>query len=132
MVENPPTNAGDAGSLPGSGRSPKGGNGNPLQCSCLENLHGQRSLATYSQTGVHRLGYNLATKQQCYHFLQKESRKSNLPSNRVDRNLLYIVGNQEEFLPNFKSHFIIGKSYTFTVLGLLSNNNLFFLKPKNS
>ena len=30
-------NAGDAGSIPGSGRSPGGGNGNPLQYSCLEN-----------------------------------------------------------------------------------------------
>ena len=29
--------AGDAGSIPGSGRSPGGGNGNPLQYSCLEN-----------------------------------------------------------------------------------------------
>ena len=30
-------NAGDSGSIPGSGRSPGGGNGNPLQYSCLEN-----------------------------------------------------------------------------------------------
>ena len=30
-------NAGDPGSIPGSGRSPGEGNGNPLQCSCLEN-----------------------------------------------------------------------------------------------
>ena len=30
-------NAGDPGSILGSGRSPGGGNGNPLQCSCLEN-----------------------------------------------------------------------------------------------
>ena len=30
-------NAGDLGSTPGSGRSPGGGRGNPLQCSCLEN-----------------------------------------------------------------------------------------------
>ena len=30
-------NAGDLGSVPGSGRSPGGGQGNPLQCSCLEN-----------------------------------------------------------------------------------------------
>ena len=30
-------NVGDPGSIPGSGRSPVGGNGNPLQCSCLEN-----------------------------------------------------------------------------------------------
>ena len=41
MVENPPANAGDVrdvGLIPGSGRSPGGGHGNPLQCSCLENL----------------------------------------------------------------------------------------------
>ena len=31
------SNAGDLGSIPGSGRSPGEGNGNPLQCSCLEN-----------------------------------------------------------------------------------------------
>ena len=30
-------NAGDLGSVPGLGRSPGEGNGNPLQCSCLEN-----------------------------------------------------------------------------------------------
>ena len=35
-VENPPANAGDAGSIPASGRSLGEGNGNPLQCSCLE------------------------------------------------------------------------------------------------
>ena len=32
------SNAGDLGSIPGSGRFPGGGNGNPLQYSCLENL----------------------------------------------------------------------------------------------
>ena len=31
------SNAGDLGSIPGLGRSPGEGNGNPLQCSCLEN-----------------------------------------------------------------------------------------------
>ena len=35
MVKNPPANVGDAGSNPGLGRSPGGGNGNPLQYSCL-------------------------------------------------------------------------------------------------
>ena len=47
MVKNPLASAGDvrdAGSIPGSG----GGHGNPLQYSCLENLHGQRSLVGYS------------------------------------------------------------------------------------
>ena len=42
-VKNPSVNAGDAGntgSFPGSGRSPGGGNGNPLQYSCLGKSHG--------------------------------------------------------------------------------------------
>ena len=44
MVKDPPANAGDAedsgdsSSIPGSGRSPGGGHGIPLQYSCLENL----------------------------------------------------------------------------------------------
>ena len=37
MVKNLPANAGDMGSTPESGRSPGGGNGNPLQYSFLEN-----------------------------------------------------------------------------------------------
>ena len=40
VVKSPPVNAGDtrdAGLVPGSGRSPGGGNGNPLQYFCLEN-----------------------------------------------------------------------------------------------
>ena len=36
------------GSIHGSGRSPGGGHGNPLQYSCLENPHGQRSLVGYN------------------------------------------------------------------------------------
>ena len=40
MVNNLPANAGnreDMSLIPGMGKSPGGGNGNPLQCSCLEN-----------------------------------------------------------------------------------------------
>ena len=44
-------NAGDLGSITGLGRSPGGGHGNPLQYSCLENPHGQRSLAGYVPWG---------------------------------------------------------------------------------
>ena len=47
VVKNPAVNAadaGDAGSIPGSERSPGEGNDNPLQYSCLEKCHGQRSL----------------------------------------------------------------------------------------
>ena len=44
-------NAGDLGSIPGFEQSPGGGHGNPLQYSCLENPHGQRSLVGYSSWG---------------------------------------------------------------------------------
>ena len=44
-------NSGDLGLIPGLGRSLGGGHGNPLQYSCLENPHGQRSLAGYSPWG---------------------------------------------------------------------------------
>ena len=44
-------NVGDLGLILGVGRSPGGGHGNPLQYSCLENPHGQGSLAGYSPRG---------------------------------------------------------------------------------
>ena len=53
-VKNPPANSGDIrdmGSIPGLGRSPGEGHGNPLQYSCLKNLHGQQGLAGYSPQG---------------------------------------------------------------------------------
>ena len=50
-VKNLPVNAGDKGSIPGLGRSPGGGHGDPLQYSCLEHPHGQRSLTGYSPRG---------------------------------------------------------------------------------
>ena len=37
VIKNLPANAGDAGLIAGLGRSPRGGSGNPLQYSCLEN-----------------------------------------------------------------------------------------------
>ena len=55
VVKNLPVNAGDirdSGSIPGSGRSPGGAHGNPLQYSCLETPHGQRSLVRYSPWGL--------------------------------------------------------------------------------
>ena len=41
VVENLPANAGDVSSIPGSGRSPREGIGNPLRYSCLRNLMGR-------------------------------------------------------------------------------------------
>ena len=63
LVKNLPANAGDIrdeGSVPGSGRSPGEGHGDPLHYSCLDNFHGQRSLGrgatihgvAKSQTGL--------------------------------------------------------------------------------
>ena len=62
MVKNPPASAGDvkdAGSIPGSGRSPGGGNGITLQYSCWENpMDGGAWLATYSPWGHKELDPN--------------------------------------------------------------------------
>ena len=55
-------NAGDPDSIPGSGRSPGGGDGNPLQYSFLENPCGQRSMVGYSPW-VCKVRYDWATKQ---------------------------------------------------------------------
>ena len=58
VVKNPPANAGDlrdTGLIPGSGRSPRGGHGNPLQYSFLENPQGQMSLMSYSSWGHQEL-----------------------------------------------------------------------------
>ena len=54
MIKNTPANAGDSGdavSIPGSVRPPGGGNGNPLQYSCLENLVEKGRLLGYSPWG---------------------------------------------------------------------------------
>ena len=50
----------DSSLIPELGRSPGGGHGNPLQYSCLENPHGERSLAGYSPWGRKESG---TTKQ---------------------------------------------------------------------
>ena len=50
----PSAKAGDVSSIPGSGRSPGEGNGNPVQCFSWE-AHGQRSLVGYSSRGCEEL-----------------------------------------------------------------------------
>ena len=51
VVKNPSANAGDLGSIPGSGRSPGEGTGNPFQYSCFGGSHGQRNVVGYSPWG---------------------------------------------------------------------------------
>ena len=48
-------NVGDLGSIPGLGRSPGGGHGNPLWYFCLENPHGKKNLEGYSPWGYKEL-----------------------------------------------------------------------------
>ena len=57
-------NAGDLDLIPGLDRSPEGGHGNSLQYSCVEDPHGQRSLAGYSPWGHRTVEHSLVTKQQ--------------------------------------------------------------------
>ena len=60
VVKNPFVNAGDTGaisSIPGLGRSPGGGHGNPLQYSCLENPM-DRGAWRATVHGLHRRGHD--------------------------------------------------------------------------
>ena len=86
-------NVGDLGSIPGSGRSPGGEHGSPLQYSCLENPHGQRSRAGCSPRGLSR------------------TRLSDLAqhSQRKKSALLGMVVTQMN--ARFKTHFTIHLSY---------------------
>ena len=61
VVENLPANTGDTGSVPGLGRSPGGGNGNPLQYSCLENPMGRGAW----QATVHGISESNTTDHVC-------------------------------------------------------------------
>ena len=63
VVKNLPASAGDASSIPGSGRSPREGNGNRLQYSSLRNPMDRVALWVPS-LGLPRVGKDLATKQQ--------------------------------------------------------------------
>ena len=63
LVKNPPANAGsisDKGLIPGLGRSPGGGHGNPLQCSCPENPMDRRA----GRLIVHRVTKSLTWLKQ--------------------------------------------------------------------
>ena len=63
LVKNPPANAGsisDEGLIPGLGRSPGGGHGNPLQCSCPENPMDRRA----GRLIVHRVTKSLTWLKQ--------------------------------------------------------------------
>ena len=61
VVKNPPAKSGSTGSIPGWGRSPGEGNGNPLQYSHLENSMDRGAWQVTVYGGRKRVRYNLAT-----------------------------------------------------------------------
>ena len=80
MVKHLPYNAGDLGSIPGSGRPPREGNGNPLHYSCLENpMDGGSRWAT-----VH----GVAKSQTPLHFKPFKLTKSNLMKSGIKVSVL--------------------------------------------
>ena len=83
MVKNLPAKVGDirdAGLIPGSGRSPGGGHGNPLQYSCLENPHEQGSLVGYNPQGCKESDTTEMTQHACTRmtFCKKQNHGDNV------------------------------------------------------
>ena len=81
MVKSPPASAGDIrdlGSIPGSGRSPRRGRGNPLQYACLENPMVLQNLKPggIQSLGSQRVGHDWALKH--IHGWRKEATSSSL------------------------------------------------------
>ena len=60
MVKNPPANAGDTGSIPGSGRSPGRGNGNPPKYSCWRIPWPEESRGLHDPMVLQRVGHDEA------------------------------------------------------------------------
>ena len=106
MVKNPPANAEDlrdAGLIPGSGRYPCGGHGNPLQYSCLENLMDRRGWqaivhrVTKRQTRLKRL--SMHTRKHCFFIYEKTMTKMSSYSqwfkrkmwNKMDTSIIFTV-----------------------------------------
>ena len=78
--KEPTCHVGDLGLITRLGRSPGGGHGNPLQYSCLENPHGQRSLEGYSSWGHKEsdMTEQLSTAQHIIYEIDANILKKNL------------------------------------------------------
>ena len=83
VVKNPPASAGNMGSIPGSGRSPGGGNGIPLQYSCLENSMDRRG----TDTPVHRpektTGYSYSSTSVCHPVNNSRGKRRSIPAHKT-------------------------------------------------
>ena len=74
VLKNLLANAGDAGLILGSGRSPGEGNGNPFQYSCLGNSVDRRNLADYSPRGCRELDTTYGLNNDNKYLLNKFSK----------------------------------------------------------
>ena len=99
MVKNLPANTGDirdTGLISGSGRSPEGGNGNPLQYFCLENLVDRGAL----QAAVHKVAQSQAwLKWLSRHTSVKSSLQSKWQTTPIVSLCSFKVKRQKTFLP---------------------------------
>ena len=80
VIKNPPANAGDAtevGSIPGSGRSPGGGHGNPFQYSYLENPMDRGTLRATIQ-GWQRVRHGWSDSMQAQTIITQQAVKSGM------------------------------------------------------
>ena len=97
VVKSLPTNAGDIGDtglIPGWGKSPGGVHGNPLEYSCMENLHGQRRLVGYSAQGWKESDTTEATEHAHMHKAARTAAAKSHP-------ILYRLSPQGSLLSSF-------------------------------
>ena len=99
-------NVGELGFIPGRGRSPRGGHGDPLQYSCLENPHGQRSLAAYNSLWGHK---ELTTMEQL---------------STAQRESVSFHERQSDILPKWLFHFTNESSFCFAFLLKIDIGNI--------
>ena len=93
MAKNPPASVQDTGSKPGSGRSPGGGSGNPLQNSCWENLMNRGAWWAIVHGGRKDLDSTDHTNTHSDHYIppmstNEYSLKSTVLGSRTDTSLM--------------------------------------------
>ena len=106
MVKNPPANAGDMGSILGSGRSPEEGNGNPLQHSCLGNPMGRGAW----QATVHEVAREADMTYRLNSNDAMKSFKSTIRGNRPHK--IDLTSNTNCKFRHWRCGYVVGGGFT--------------------